>query len=62
MMELIEWFRLERLHEGGITIMCECPSYDVAQQALMFYASDDATGAMYRITKYFKVVHDDVGA
>ena len=59
MTELIECFRLERLHKGGITIMCECPSYDVAQNALMFYASGDADGAMYHITKYFKVVNDE---
>ena len=62
MTELIEGFRVERLYPGPVEIMCKCSTYDVAQNALMFYASGDATGAMYHITKYFKVVNDEVGA
>lgn len=59
MTKVTECFRVERLYKDGTEIMCECPSYDVAQKALMFYASGDAAGAMYHITKYFKVVDNE---
>ena len=59
MTKLIECFRVERLCKNVIEIMCECSSYDVAQNALMFYAYGDADGVMYHITKYFKVVNDE---
>lgn len=59
MTKLIECFRVERLYKNGMDIMCECPSCDNAQKALIFYASGDADGVMYHITKYFKVVDDE---
>lgn len=59
MAKVIECFRMERLSKACTEIMCECPSYDVAQKALMFYASGDAAGVLYHIAKYFKVVNDE---
>ena len=59
MVKLIEGFRVERLYPGTIEIMCKCSSYDIARKAIMSYASGDDIGAMYHITKYFRVVNDE---
>ena len=59
MTKVIECFRVERLYKDSAGVICDCPSYDVAQNNLMHYASGDIHGVMYHIVKYFKVVNDE---